>query len=86
MPNAVLHGFDISSEQYPAEGFLGGIRLMRLDVMNDIPAAHVEQYDVVHVRLLVQVVNQVTRGDPCSLIQNLAKLLSKSSCLPSHLL
>lgn len=49
---------------------------MKLDVMNHIPAEHVEQYDIVHVRLLVQVVNQAAGGNPRSLLQNLTKLLS----------
>jgi hypothetical protein len=80
-PDAQFHGFDISSEQYPAAGFLPpNISLRHLDILKEIPAEYVEKYDVVHARLLVQVVNQAG-GDPRPVIQNLMKLVSM--CDPS---
>jgi hypothetical protein len=75
-PNAQFHGFDISGEQYPAPGFLpSNVSLRHLDILKEIPSEYVEKYDVVHARLLVQVVNQAG-GDPRPVIQNLLKLLS----------
>ncbi|KAJ5124451.1 S-adenosyl-L-methionine-dependent methyltransferase [Penicillium bovifimosum] len=63
-PNAQFHGFDISEEQYPAPGFLpSNVRLSYLDILKEIPSEYVGKYDVVHARLLVQVVNQAG-GDP----------------------
>lgn len=75
LPGAVLDGFDISSEQYPASGFLDNVTLAHLDILKEIPSEYVEKYDVVHARLLVQVVNQAG-GDPRPVIQNLMKLVS----------
>lgn len=46
-----------------------------LDILKDIPPEYVGKYDIVHVRLLVQVVNQ-HGGDPRPALQNLLKLLS----------
>eukprot|EP00136_Aspergillus_niger_P009767 XP_001401990.2 methyltransferase [Aspergillus niger CBS 513.88] len=74
-PNATLHGFDISSEQYPAPGFLpSNISLRHLNILEEIPEEYVEKYDVVHARLLVQVVLQAG-GDPRPVIKNLMKLV-----------
>lgn len=76
LPNAQFHGFDISSEQYPAPGFVPpNVSLRHLDILKEIPSEYVEKYDVVHARLLVQVVNQAG-GDPRPIIQNLMKLVS----------
>ena len=76
IPNAQFHGFDISSEQYPAPGFVPpNLSLRHLDILKEIPSEHLEKYDVVHVRLLVQVVNQAG-GDPRPVLRNLIKLLS----------
>ncbi|KAF1359019.1 S-adenosyl-L-methionine-dependent methyltransferase [Lizonia empirigonia] len=73
-PHTEIHGFDISSEQYPAQGFLpNNVRLGFLDILKEIPAEHVEKYDIVHARLLVQVVNQAG-GDPRPVIKNLLRL------------
>lgn len=75
-PNAQLHGFDISSEQYIAAGFLpSNVSLRILDIFKDIPEEYVGKYDIVHARLLVQVVNQLG-GDPLPVLKNLIKLLS----------
>ncbi|PYI02180.1 S-adenosyl-L-methionine-dependent methyltransferase, partial [Aspergillus sclerotiicarbonarius CBS 121057] len=80
-PNAELHGFDITSEQYPAPGFLPpNVTLSHLNILQDIPAEYVEKYDVVHARLLVQVVLQAG-GDPRPVIQNLMKLIKPGGYL-----
>ena len=75
-PNARLDGLDISIEQCPAPGFNPpGVSFHHLDILADIPPEYVEKYDVVHARLLVQVVNQAG-GDPVPVIRNLLKLVS----------
>jgi SAM-dependent methyltransferase len=85
-PNAQLHGFDISDDQYPASGFLeSNVSLRYLDILKEIPAEYVEKYDVVHARLLVQVVNQAG-GDPVPVIRNLMKLVSKCKTFLSNYL
>jgi hypothetical protein len=82
LPNAKLHGFDISSEQYPAPGFLPpNVSLSKLDILAEIPEEYREKFDVVHARLLVQVVNQAG-SDPVPVIQNMMKLLSKCRLHP----
>lgn len=64
LPDAQLDGFDISSEQYPAPGFLpSNISFRHLNILHDIPLEYVGKYDVVHARLLVQIINQAD-GDP----------------------
>lgn len=75
-PNAQLDGLDISIEQCPAPGFCPpNVSFRHLDILADISAEFVEKYDVVHARLLVQVVNQAG-GDPTPVIKNLLKLVS----------
>ncbi|KAA8643883.1 hypothetical protein EYZ11_006633 [Aspergillus tanneri] len=81
LPNAHLHGFDISSEQYPAPGFLpSNVSLSKLDILADIPEEYKEKFDIVHARLLVQVVNQAG-SNPVPVIQNLLKLLKPGGYL-----
>ncbi|GFF44508.1 hypothetical protein IFM58399_07313 [Aspergillus lentulus] len=81
LPNAKLHGFDISSEQYPAPGFLPpNVSLSKLDILGEIPEEYREKFDVVHARLLVQVVNQAG-SDPVPVIQNMMKLLKPGGYL-----
>ncbi|KAJ5834674.1 S-adenosyl-L-methionine-dependent methyltransferase [Penicillium robsamsonii] len=80
-PNAQFHGFDISGEQYPAPGFLpSNVSLRYLDILKEIPSEYVGKYDVVHARLLVQVVNQAG-GDARPIIQNFLKLLKPGGYL-----
>ena len=77
LPDAELHGFDISLEQCPPAGFMpSNLSFRLLDILKDLPDEYVEKYDVVHARLLVQVVNQAG-GDPRPLLRNLVKLVSK---------
>ncbi|PKX88641.1 class I SAM-dependent methyltransferase [Aspergillus novofumigatus IBT 16806] len=81
LPNAKLHGFDISSEQYPAPGFLPpNVSLSKLDILGEIPEEYRGKFDVVHARLLVQVVNQAG-SDPVPVIQNMMKLLKPGGYL-----
>lgn len=81
LPNAELHGFDISDEQYPAAGFLPpNMSLRHLNILQDIPPEYVGKYDLVHARLLVQVVNQAG-GDPRPIIQNVMKMLKPGGFL-----
>ncbi|KAH2460020.1 hypothetical protein KXW63_001007 [Aspergillus fumigatus] len=81
LPNAKFHGFDISSEQYPAPGFLPpNVSLSKLDILGEIPEEYREKFDVVHARLLVQVVNQAG-SDPVPVIRNMMKLLKPGGYL-----
>ncbi|KAL5363156.1 S-adenosyl-L-methionine-dependent methyltransferase [Aspergillus floccosus] len=81
LPNAKFHGFDISSEQYPAPGFLPpNVSLSKLDILAEIPEQYREKFDVVHARLLVQVVNQAG-SDPVPVIKNMMKLLKPGGYL-----
>ncbi|EDP52230.1 hypothetical protein KXW98_001633 [Aspergillus fumigatus] len=81
LPNAKFHGFDISSEQYPAPGFLHpNVSLSKLDILGEIPEEYREKFDVVHARLLVQVVNQAG-SDPVPVIRNMMKLLKPGGYL-----
>lgn len=85
-PNAKLDGLDISTEQCPAPGFHPpNVSFAKLDILADVPPEYIEKYDVVHARLLVQVVNQAG-GDPVPVIRNLMKLVStcKTSINSSH--
>ncbi|KAF4290516.1 hypothetical protein CNMCM8686_001079 [Aspergillus fumigatus] len=70
LPNAKFHGFDISSEQYPAPGFLPpNVSLSKLDILGEIPEEYREKFDVVHACLLVQVVNQGGYLEPGGYLQ-----------------
>ncbi|KAH1303825.1 hypothetical protein KXX11_001668 [Aspergillus fumigatus] len=81
LPNAKFHGFDISSEQYPAPGFVPpNVSLSELGILGEIPEEYREKFDVVHARLLVQVVNQAG-SDPVPVIRNMMKLLKPGGYL-----
>lgn len=51
------------------------VSLSKLDILGEIPEEYREKFDVVHARLLVQVVNQAG-SDPVPVIRNMMKLLS----------
>lgn len=73
-PHVQCDGFDISSEQYPASGWLpSNITLSILDIHKPVPKHLRGQYDVVHVGLLVLV---VAKDDPTPIVENLMALLS----------
>lgn len=77
-PGALLDGFDISPDQYPAQKWLPeNISLACLDAMGEgdhvVPPELVGKYDVVHIRTFAFVVK---RNDPLPLLRNLARMLS----------
>ncbi|KAK6823172.1 hypothetical protein RU639_005942 [Aspergillus parasiticus] len=50
-PSYYLHGFDISSDQFPVEP--GDINFTIHDITTPFPSEHLGRYDVVHLRLFV---------------------------------
>lgn len=74
-PAVHVHGFDISSAQFPHHNLLPkNVEISTLDVLQPIPEKLLARYDVVHVGLLVFVVQH---DDPFPLLENLLKLLSE---------
>lgn len=64
--------------QAPPPVFLpSNVKLHEWDIFSEVPKHLVEQYDVVHVRLLVFVV----RGEPMELLRKFLKLLSMSPAI-----
>lgn len=75
MPAARLDGFDISADQYPPKEWLpGNISLSLLDIQKAVPEELVGQYDMVHVRLFLTVVQ---KDDPSTILKNLTDMLSQ---------
>ena len=72
--SAQLDGYDISSAQYPPEGWLPkNVDLKVLDMLDPVPEELVGKYDVVHVGLIVMVVRN---ENPTPVLNNLMTLLS----------
>lgn len=68
-------GLDISLEQCPPRSFFPqNIKLQAWDMFTDPPQNLIEQFDIVHVRLIMLVIKD---NDPLPIIHNLWKLLSK---------
>lgn len=73
-PSAHLHGYDISTAQFPPKGWLPeNVILDRLDILKPIPDALRGQFDVVHTGYLCLVVE---KGNPFPILDNLLALLS----------
>ena len=74
-PTTQFDGFDISTAQYPAHEHLpANVRLKVLDSVNGEPPEDLQgQYDVVHLRLFISVIEK----DPLPLLLNSLKLLRK---------
>ncbi|KAL9637969.1 MAG: hypothetical protein Q9204_001673 [Flavoplaca sp. TL-2023a] len=88
-PGAHIHGFDISSAQFPHQYWLPkNTELSTLDILEPVPDKLRGKYDIVHVGLLVLVVQQ---DDPIPILENLLALLSTSTHIqrihqmPTHL-
>ncbi|KAF7531770.1 hypothetical protein G7054_g8555 [Neopestalotiopsis clavispora] len=78
-PNAVLEGFDISSELFPAQETLSSnISLGVLDMKQPFPPEMHGKYDLVHVRMLVTAMLP-DEWDPT--VRNLAALLKPGGFL-----
>lgn len=70
---AQLDGFDVDTSQAPPREWLPpNVNIRTWDIFTDVPDELVEQYDVVHVKLLVFVV----KGDPIPILRNLIRMLS----------
>lgn len=79
LPLVQLHGYDLSSSQFPPKEWLpNNVKLMTLDALAEVPSELIEVYDVIHVGLLVLVAGD----DPMPLLRNLIKMLSMFFELP----
>ena len=77
--DAHLDGFDLELEQAPPSQWLpASIKLRTWNIFNEVPAAFLEKYDIVHVRLLVLVVQN---SDPRPILRNLIKMLKPGGYL-----
>ena len=76
MPHStILHGFDISPLQYPEKGCSpGNVELRTLNAMQEPPGHLLGQYDIVHIRLFLAVVDN---DDPSPLLDHCIKMLSR---------
>lgn len=73
--SARIDGFDISSDQFPPQAWRGNIvHLFTHDTFNPFPSEYLGQYDIVHIRFFVTIVNN---EDAEPLLNNLMTLLSK---------
>ncbi|KAJ5735702.1 UMTA methyltransferase family protein-like protein [Penicillium malachiteum] len=78
-PGVQCDGYDISTDQYPAAGWLPpNVKLDTLDIHKPIPDALRGQYDIVHVGLLVLVIEN---DDPTPIVENLMALLKPGGYL-----
>jgi hypothetical protein len=74
-PSARLDGFDISPDQYPLKEWLPpNVHLYTHDAFTPFPATYIGQYDVVHLRFFLTLLN--TGEKVATLIENLMALLS----------
>ncbi|EKV09936.1 S-adenosyl-L-methionine-dependent methyltransferase [Penicillium digitatum] len=72
-PDAILHGYDISTSLYPpARTLPKNVTLHLLDARKDVPVSLYGKYDIVHVRLIAA---GLTASEWGRVIRNLAKLL-----------
>ena len=73
-PSAKIDGFDISPNQYPPEVWRpNNVHLYTQDIFKPFPEASLGQYDIVHVRFMLTLVNN---KDAEPLLENLVTLLS----------
>ncbi|KAF2758444.1 S-adenosyl-L-methionine-dependent methyltransferase [Pseudovirgaria hyperparasitica] len=78
-PAIQIDGFDISLEQAPHPAWLPpDIRLHKLDVTKAIPDEFCEQFDIIHLRLFLAVVQD---NDASPIIRNLISMLKPGGWL-----
>ena len=76
LPNATLVGLDNSAAQFPAKNNLPrNVQLVTWDVNTEPPSELCGQFDVVHLRNLLMLVD---KDDPSRILENCAKLLGMS--------
>ena len=74
LPLAHLHGFDKTVDGFPPRQWLPeNVILQQLDIFEPIPETLIGQYDIVHVRLFMLVIQN---DDPGPMLGNLVRLLS----------
>ncbi|KAJ5607777.1 hypothetical protein N7537_004396 [Penicillium hordei] len=72
-PDAILHGYDISTSLFPpARTLPKNVTLHLLDARKDVPVSLYGQYDLVHIRLIAA---GLTSSEWERVVRNLAKLL-----------
>ncbi|PVH80613.1 hypothetical protein DL98DRAFT_188097 [Cadophora sp. DSE1049] len=82
-PSCVLDGFDISDEQFSPSAWLpNNVSLQVWNALEDPALEFCGQYDIVHVRLFMSIIQD---NDPRSLINNCRQLLSVSFVILSAL-
>ncbi|KAI2727075.1 hypothetical protein CBS147354_3793 [Penicillium roqueforti] len=78
-PDAILHGFDISTSLYPPVRTLpNNVTLHVLDARKDVPVNLYGQYDIVHIRLIAA---GLTASEWGRTVRNLAKLLKPGGAM-----
>lgn len=80
LPSTVtFHGFDINLAQCPvADNLPANVKISQWDMFKPPPEELVGTFDVVHLRLVTLVIKD---NDPSTLLENVAKLLSKYPAL-----
>ncbi|KGO76126.1 hypothetical protein PITC_006720 [Penicillium italicum] len=78
-PDAILHGYDISTSLYPPNRTLPkNVTLYLLDARKDVPVSLYGQYDIVHVRLIAA---GLTSSEWGRVVRNLSKLLKPGGAM-----
>ncbi|KXG54273.1 uncharacterized protein PGRI_074170 [Penicillium griseofulvum] len=78
-PDAILHGYDISTSLYPPSRTLPkNVNLYLLDARRDVPVSLYGQYDIVHVRLIAA---GLTASEWGRTIRNLSRLLKPGGAM-----
>ena len=72
-PNAQVHGFDVSDEQFSPSYNIKNLTLSVHDAFEPFPQQFVGHFDIVHVRFFLCLVNDAVAP---ALVENLATLLS----------
>ena len=77
-PNATIQDFDVSDEQFSPLYTISDVRLVVHNCFKEFPAEFVDQYDIVHARFWLSLVNN---SDSPVLFKNLISLLGGSFLL-----
>ncbi|MCJ1479796.1 hypothetical protein MMC13_008482 [Lambiella insularis] len=77
-PSATVDGFDISDEQFSPLYSISNVRLIVHDCFKPFPSAYLGQYDIVHARFWLCLVNN---PDAPELLKNLITLLKPGGYL-----
>lgn len=76
-PSARVVAYDITDAHFPTpEYWASNVEFDHLDSLSVVPESLIGQFDVVHLRMWAFIIRD---NDPSPLIQNVAKMLSRSS-------